>query len=145
MTHVFVAYHNIVLRSHVVGQVVVYDQPQQSIKQGQVHLFVDFIVLCLHEYHRLALGRVPYVCQVVQALAPLVHKKRRRFAVRWLNPVWEQTAFVGFVPQVLIKVSIGNLLEWFNVVNWDQVGVQIHEFDANFFETAMAQKMSFDS
>lgn len=62
-------------------------------------------------------------------LAPLVHKQRRWLCVCRLDPGREETPLVSFIPQVLIQVSICNLLKWFNIIDRDQVTIKVHELN----------------
>ena len=64
-------------------------------------------------------------------LAPLVNKQRRWFCVSRLDPGWEQAALVSFIPQVLVQVGISDLLQWFHIVHWHQVAIEIHELNAH--------------
>ena len=58
---------DVVLGSHVVCDVVVHDEPQQAVEEGQVHLLVHLLEERLHHHVALALGHVPHVLQVVDA------------------------------------------------------------------------------
>ena len=66
-------------------------------------------------------------------LTPFVDEQWWRFCVSWFDPWWEQTAFVSFIPQILIEVRICDFLEWFNIKHWHEVTVQIHEFNTNLY------------
>lgn len=67
--------------------------------------------------------------KLFRTLTPLVCQQRRRLGVGRLNPGREQTALVRLVPQVLVQVRVGDLLERFHVVDRHQMTVQVHEFD----------------
>lgn len=67
-------------------------------------------------------------------LAPFVHKQRRRFCVSRLDPGWEEAALVSFIPQVLVQVGISDLLQWFHIVHWYQVAIEIHELNAHLWD-----------
>ena len=43
VVHVLVGNHHVVFGSHVVGQIVVHNQPQQSVQQSQVHLLENLV------------------------------------------------------------------------------------------------------
>mmetsp|Transcript_15454 Transcript_15454/g.29757 ORF Transcript_15454/g.29757 Transcript_15454/m.29757 type:complete len:203 (-) Transcript_15454:2932-3540(-) len=73
--HVLVRNHHVVLRCHVVGNVVINNQAQQSVEHGQIHLLVHLLKTGLQHHHTLAVVRVPHVREVVDALAPLVHQQ----------------------------------------------------------------------
>jgi len=90
-------YHDVVLGSHVVGDVVVEDESQQPVEQREVDLLEDLVELGLEETHALVLARVPNVVEVVDAAAELVHQHRRGLRVARLDPVGEQTALVRLV------------------------------------------------
>lgn len=64
-------------------------------------------------------------------LAPLVDEQWWWFGVCWFDPWWEQTPFVCLVPQVLIQVSVCDLLQWLHIVHGHQVAVQVHELDTH--------------
>ena len=49
MAHVFIGHHYIILSRHVVGQIVIHDQSQQSIQQGWIYLLIDLVHLCLQK------------------------------------------------------------------------------------------------
>ena len=35
------------------------------------------------------------------------------------------------VPEVLVQVGVCDLLQWLNLIHWDQVAVQVHKLDGN--------------
>ena len=72
MVHIFVGDDHVVLASHVVRDVVVHNESEESVKQGKVHLLIDFLVLGLEQDHAFAVAGVPYVLEVIDALAPFV-------------------------------------------------------------------------
>lgn len=82
---------------------------------GHTQLLVHLVQLGLHHHHALPVGGVPDVRQVVDALAPLVHQQWRGLGVRRLHPVGEQVALVRLVPQVLVQVGVGDLLQRLNL------------------------------
>ena len=43
VAHIFVANDYVVLRRHIVGQIVIHDQAQQSIQQRWIHLLVNLV------------------------------------------------------------------------------------------------------
>lgn len=65
MIHVFVVNHHVVLGSHVIGNVVINDQTQQTIQQRQIDLFVEFFEFRLQQDIAFPLADIPYVLQVV--------------------------------------------------------------------------------
>jgi hypothetical protein len=69
------------------------------------HLLKHLVKLGLHHDQALPIGCLPYVVQVVDAVAPLVHQQGGRLCVAGLDPVWEQVALVRLKPQVLVKVA----------------------------------------
>ena len=83
--HVLEGDDDVVLRRHVVGDVVVDDEAQQTVEQCKVDLLVDLLELSLEHDDALALGRVPHVVKVVDAEAPLVDQQRRRLGVAGLT------------------------------------------------------------
>ena len=92
-------------------------QPQEAVEQGQVDLLVHLGVLRLDADDALAVGRVPHVRQVVDAEAPLVDEEGRRLRVGRLDPVGQQVSLVALIPQVLVEVGVGDLLERLHVVD----------------------------
>jgi hypothetical protein len=58
--------------------------------------------------------------QIVYSLAPLVEKKWETQITRH-DPVREKTALFCLIPQVLIQISIGDLLERLDIVNGNQI------------------------
>ena len=51
VVHVLVGDHDIVLACHVVGNVVVHDEPQESVKECQVDLLVGLLKFRLQQHH----------------------------------------------------------------------------------------------
>lgn len=64
-------------------------------------------------------------------LAPLVDQQWWWFSVSRFDPGWEEASLVCLVPQVLVKVSICDLLQGLHVIHRHQMTVQVHELDAN--------------
>ena len=64
-------------------------------------------------------------------LAPLVCKQWWGLCVSWLDPMGEEPAFVSLVPQVLVQVSVCDLLQGLNIIHRHQVAVQVHELYAH--------------
>ena len=79
---------------------MVKDKSQETVEQREINLLVDFREDRLHHDVALALARLPDVRQVVDALAPLVHEKRRRLGISGLDPSREETTFVRSVIEV---------------------------------------------
>jgi len=117
VVHVLVVEHDVVLGRHVVSNVMIDDESQQSIEKSEIHLLVDLLELGLHDDDAFSVGSLPDSLQVVDALAPLVDEKWRRLVVAGLDPVGEQPSLVGFVPEVLIQVGISDLLERLHVID----------------------------
>lgn len=67
VVHVFVVDHNVVLRCHVVGDVVVHDETKQAVEECQVDLLVHLFEFRFEHYVALAFCGVPDVVQVVNA------------------------------------------------------------------------------
>lgn len=67
VVHVLVVDDDVVLGCHVVSDVVVHDEAEQSIQKRQVNLFVEFLELRLEQDVALALGHVPNVLEVVHS------------------------------------------------------------------------------
>ncbi|CAN8015573.1 unnamed protein product, partial [Ixodes persulcatus] len=125
---------DVVLGSHVVGNVVVHNETQQSVQQRQIDLLIHLLKARLEHHVALPFRSVPHVLQVgrrPRTLAPLVHEQGWGLGVGRLDPRWEEAPLVRLVPQVLIQVGVRDLLQGFHVVHWDQVAVQVHELDAH--------------
>lgn len=58
---------DVVLGCHVVGYVVVHDEAQQPIKQGQIYLLIHLLKPGLQHDVALALTCLPHVLQVIDA------------------------------------------------------------------------------
>lgn len=79
MVHVFKVNNDVVLRSHVICDVVIDNQTEESIQECQVDFLVDFFKAGFKQYNRLTVGSIPNTLQVIYALAPLVHEQWWRF------------------------------------------------------------------
>lgn len=64
-------------------------------------------------------------------LAPLVDQQRRWLSVSRFDPGWKEASLVCLIPQVLVEVSISDLLQRFHVVHWHQVAIQVHELNTH--------------
>ena len=64
-------------------------------------------------------------------LAPFVSQQWWRFRVSWLHPRRKQAPLVCFIPKILVKVGICDLLQWFNIIHRNKMAVQVHELNAN--------------
>ena len=96
--HVLVVDHHVVLGSHVVGDVVVHDQPQQPVEQCQVNLLVQLLKLTFHHHITFSISCFPNILKIVDSLAPFVGQKWWRLTVTWFDPWWEQLSLVSFIP-----------------------------------------------
>lgn len=61
VVHVFVIDVHVVLRRHVISNVVVDNQTQQTIQKGQIDLLVQFFKTRLQENIAFPFGRVPHI------------------------------------------------------------------------------------
>ena len=59
VVHVLVVDDDVVLGGHVVGDVVVDDEAEQAVEEGEVHFFVELLELGLEHDVALALARLP--------------------------------------------------------------------------------------
>lgn len=84
--HVLEREGRVVFGRDVVGQVVVEDQSEQSVQEGQVDLLVHPRQNRFHHDDAFAIARLPHVGQVVDTLAPLVHQQGRGLRVGRLDP-----------------------------------------------------------
>ena len=78
MVHVLHADDHVVLGSHVVGDVVVDDEPEEAVEEGQVDLVPQPVHVALHHHVTLAVRRLPDILEVVDGLAPLVGEEGGR-------------------------------------------------------------------
>mmetsp|Transcript_100146 Transcript_100146/g.251032 ORF Transcript_100146/g.251032 Transcript_100146/m.251032 type:complete len:367 (+) Transcript_100146:3702-4802(+) len=145
VVHVLVIDHDVVLGGHVVGNIVVHNQPQQAVEQGQVDLLGHILELRLKHHNALAVRGVPHICQVIDTLTPLVHQQRRWLGVCRLDPIGEQVAMVALVPKVLIKVCIRDLLQGLDLVARRQVGVHVLELNRHLLEGTLSQQVPLDA
>ena len=120
---------------------MIHYQSQYPVCECKVNLFINFLKFSLHQNYTLVFRDIPHISQVIDTLAPLVDKEGRRFQVSWFYPIREQTSFICFIPQVLIKVSICYFFNWFYIIDRNQMGVQVHELNADFFEGSVVQKV----
>ena len=59
--------------------------------------------------------------EVVYALAPFIHEKGWRLRITGFDPVREESSLICFVPEILIQIGVGDLLEGVNVVHGHKV------------------------
>ncbi|KAI3475156.1 hypothetical protein L1887_63471 [Cichorium endivia] len=70
---------------------------------------------------------------------------RRDFGIRGLDPSGEKATLISLVPQILIEVCVGDLLDWLNVVDRVDGSVIVVHVDSDFFEGALGKKEALDS
>eukprot|EP00398_MALV-I-01_sp_L67-1_P000203 gene202-gene343 len=145
MIHILVVDNNVVLGCHVICDVVIDDQTQQTIQQGKINLLTQLFKFRFKESNALAFTSVPYIRQVIDTDTILVHKQWRWFGIGRLDPVREETTVIGFVPEILIEVGVGNLFKRFDVVDWHKNVVEILELDGHFFERTLGQQVTLDT
>lgn len=84
------------------------------------------------------MDRITFLCWVGTAakftLAPLVNEQWRRLRVGRLDPGWEKTALICFIPQVLVQVGISYFLQGLHVIHWHQVAIEIHKLNAYLWD-----------
>ena len=112
---------------------------KKTIEEGEVDLVGDLAEARLQHHTALAIGGLPKAVQVVDALAQFVDEEWGRFMVTWLDPVGEQVALFGLVPEVLVEVGVRDLLQGFNIITGDHVTVKIHELDAGLLECPLGE------
>ena len=61
MIHVLVVDHHVVLSSHVISNVVIHDETEESVKQGQINLLIELLEGALHHDVTLTIARLPHV------------------------------------------------------------------------------------
>ena len=81
MTHILVRDDDVVLGRTVISNVVINNQPHETVEQRKIDLFKHLFKSRLQHDDALAFIRVPDVRQVIDALAPLVHEERRGLIV----------------------------------------------------------------
>mmetsp|Transcript_42357 Transcript_42357/g.95841 ORF Transcript_42357/g.95841 Transcript_42357/m.95841 type:complete len:242 (-) Transcript_42357:2172-2897(-) len=143
--HVLEANRHVVFGRHVVGDVVVHNKTEEAVEEGQVHLLVHLAELRLEHHNALALLGFPNLLKVIHPLAPLVHEQWWRLRVGRLAPVGEQVALVRLVPEVLVEVGVGDLLQWFDGEDRDEVAVQVHELDGHLLKGPLRQEVALDA
>lgn len=104
MSHVLVCKHSVVLGSDIIGQVVIENQPKQTIEEGQIDLLIDLREHRLHQNIAFAVICLPNISQVVNSLTPLVNQERWGLGIRGLDPRREQPSFIRFKVQELIEI-----------------------------------------
>jgi hypothetical protein len=141
VTHILEGDDHIILRSHVISQVMVNNQPEKLVQESEVNLIVELLQFGLHQYDTLIFGDIPHISEVIDTLAPLIHKQWGRLRVAGLNPAGEEVSLVGLIPQVLIEIGICDLLDRLNVIHGNKMGIKVHELNADLFEGAMAEEV----
>ena len=63
MIHVLIVDHHVVLSSHVISNVVIHDETEESVKQGQIYLLVELLECALHHDVTLTITGLPDVLQ----------------------------------------------------------------------------------
>jgi len=138
--HVLVGQHSVVLSRDIVGQVAVQDESEETLQEGGIHLLVDLRELRLHQDDTFALGCLLDAVQVVDSLTPLVHQERRRFGVGRFDPGREEAAFVRLEEEILVEISVRDLLHRFDIVTRDELVVGVEELDTGFLEGSLSEQ-----
>ena len=63
MIHVLIVDHHVVLSSHVISNVMIHDETEESVKQGQINLLIELLECALHHDVTLTIARLPDVLQ----------------------------------------------------------------------------------
>ena len=63
MIHVLIVDHHVVLSSHVISNVMIHDETEESVKQGQINLLVELLEGALHHDVTLTITRLPNVLE----------------------------------------------------------------------------------
>ena len=145
VVHIFVVDDDVVLGRHVIGDVVIDDQPQQSIQQRQINLFVQLLEPRFQHDVTFTVRRFPHILEVVDSLTPFVNEERWRFSIGRFDPGREEPSLIGLVPEILVQISVGDLLQRFDIINWNQLAVVVHKLDADLFEGALRQQVTLDT
>lgn len=61
MVHVLVVNHNVVLRCHIVSDVMIDDKAQQTVEQSEIYLLVDLLETRLKQHVALAFAGLPHI------------------------------------------------------------------------------------
>ena len=61
MVHVLVVHNYVVLGSHVVGDVVIDDESEQPVEQGEIDLLVKLLEVALHHHIALSVCCFPHI------------------------------------------------------------------------------------
>lgn len=94
----------------------------------------------ISDNHHLFLTRSNNISLRTLTLAPLVYQQWRRLCVSRFDPRWEKPALVSLIPQVLIQVSICDLLQRLHIIHRHKVTVQVHKLDAHLEKLQRALK-----
>jgi hypothetical protein len=145
MVHVFVCQLDVVLCRDVIRQVVVHNQPEKRVQECKLHLLVDLGELCLDHDIAFAILRLPHSVKIVDSLGPLVNQQWRNLGVRRFDPGREKMSLVRLIPQVLVKISIADLLDRLNIINRVDSAVVVVHVDVHLLESSLGQQETLDT
>lgn len=142
--HVLVSENDVVLARAVIREIVIHDETEKSIEEGEIDLFVDLAELRLDKNVGLSFTRLPDVVQVVDSLRPFVDEEGRRLGVGRFDPGREKSSLVGLEVKELVEVGVRDLLHRLDIVARDQFLVGVEELDSRFLKGSLSQQESFD-
>jgi len=71
--HILEVDNNIILSCHVISDIVIDDESQQSIQESQIDFLVDFLETGFQQNNTLAFRSIPYSLEVIDTLTPFVN------------------------------------------------------------------------
>src|SRR5204862_993079 len=61
------------------------------------------------------------------------------------DPGWEEMALICLIPEILVQICIGDLLNGFDIIHWINVAVIVIHIDTNFLESSLSEEESLNS
>lgn len=89
------SFTDVILRCNVVRKIVVQNETEKAIQERQVNLLVYLRQDRLHHDNTFSFACLPDICQVIDALAPLVDQQWGRLSVSGFDPCREQSSFIS--------------------------------------------------
>jgi hypothetical protein len=142
VVHILEINNHVILRRHILGYIMIHNQPQEPTQKQQINLLIHLIQLRLEQHQRLPLTHIPHPMQIINPLTELIHQQWWRLRITRLYPVGEEVPLIGFIPEVLVEVGVGDFLQRVDVVAGDEVAVEVHELDADLFEDALGEQVA---
>jgi hypothetical protein len=74
VVHILEINNHIILRRHILGYIMIHNQPQEPTQKQQINLLIHLIQLRLEQHQRLPLTHIPHPMQIINPLTELIHK-----------------------------------------------------------------------